>query len=201
MTRSHLPGKGHGRRDTPAGGGGKHGPRRRRLHRRLNKRLPRFTVQLSPTTTCSSAGDACNQPPARGRRRRALLSLPKLLAEGSPDEIQSVLGWWIDTRRMNKALPDDKFQVWMGNIDGIIGRDKKCRYERLDQLVGRLNHSSFVMSVSRHFLGGRIRASLTPRLTNSRPMALTKEAVDDLGLWKEILTSANHGLSINLLVT
>jgi hypothetical protein len=101
---------------------------------------------------------------------------------------------------MSIALPDDKFRAWVGDIDGIIGRDGKCRYDTLDQLVGRLNHSSFVMPASRHFLG-RIRASLTPRLTKSRPVTLTKEAVADLGLWKEILTSANHGLSINLLVT
>ena len=132
--------------------------------------------------------------------RRALLSLPKLLAEGSPDEVQIVLGWRIDTRGMIIALPDDKFQAWMSDIDGIIGRDGKCRYETLDQLVGCLNHSYFVMPASRHFLG-RIRASLTPRLTKLRPVTLTKEAVADLGLWKEILTSANHGLSINLLVT
>ena len=53
-------------------------------------------------------------------KRRALLSLPKLLAEGSPDEIQIVLGWQIDTRRMTIALPDDRFDAWMEGINEII---------------------------------------------------------------------------------
>ena len=133
-------------------------------------------------------------------KRRALLSLPKLLAEGSPDDIQIVLGWWIDTRRMTIALPDDKFDAWMEDINEIIRLGGKCRYEGLDQLTGRLNHSSFVMPASRHFLG-RIRASLTPGLGKIRPVTVNKEAVADLGLWTKILSSAKQGISINLLVT
>jgi hypothetical protein len=132
--------------------------------------------------------------------RRALLSISKLLAEGSPDEIQIVLGWRIDTRRLTIALPDDKFQAWMTDIEAIGTQKGRCAYEALDELTGRLNHSSFVMPASRHFLG-RIRASLTPRRGKSTMIQLSEAAVDDLALWQQILTSANQGVSMNLLVT
>ena len=71
--------------------------------------------------------------------RRALLSQPKLLAEGSPEEVQIVLGWRIDTRRMTISLPDDKFHAWITDIETIEGQQGRCDYESLDQLVGRLN--------------------------------------------------------------
>jgi hypothetical protein len=132
--------------------------------------------------------------------RRPLLSAAKLLVEGTPEEIQVVLGWRIDTRRLTIALPDDKFQAWIADIEKVIRAGGKCEYHALDQLTGRLNHSSFVMPASRHFLG-RIRAPLTPRRSKSRPVKLSTEAVSDLRLWLTILTSANQGISLNLLVT
>jgi hypothetical protein len=56
------------------------------------------------------------------------------------------------------------------------------------------------MPASSHFLG-RIRASLTPRQSKLRPVKLSKEAIKDLGLWRKLVTAANRGMSINLLVT
>ena len=132
--------------------------------------------------------------------RRTLLSLPKLLAEGSPAEVQNVLGWRIDTRSLTIALPDDKYRAWMVDIQAVIDKRGRCQYQELDTLTGRLNHSSFVMPASRHFLG-RIRAPLTPRRGKSRPVTLNTAAVQDLKLWKDIITSAHQGISINLLVT
>ena len=132
--------------------------------------------------------------------RRTLLSLPKLLAEGSPAEVQNVLGWRINTRSLSIALPDDKYRAWMSDIQTVIDRGGRCQYHELDTLAGRLNHSSFVMPASRHFLG-RIRAPLTPRKSKSRPVTLSPAAVQDLDLWKQILASAHRGMSINLLVT
>ena len=41
--------------------------------------------------------------------RRAILSMLKLLAEGSPAEQHIVLGWLLDTRRLLVSLPDDKY--------------------------------------------------------------------------------------------
>ena len=131
--------------------------------------------------------------------RRPLLSLPKLAAEGSPAESQIVLGWQLDTRCMTIALPDDKFKAWSADIDAIRTKGK-CTFQELDQLVGRLNHASYVIMVTRHFLS-RLIDLLTPRQHQNKVVQIKPEVIDDLTLWKEILIKANRGVSINLLVT
>ncbi|KAI2493346.1 hypothetical protein MHU86_21191 [Fragilaria crotonensis] len=131
--------------------------------------------------------------------RRPLLSMPKLLAEGSPAEIQIVLGWRLDTRRMLISLPDDKFVAWSEDLGRLISQPR-CRYHDLDQLVGRLNHSSFVLPISRHFMS-RIRDVLSPRKHKNSMLTIGDEVRDDFKLWFDILTRANRGISINLIVT
>ena len=66
--------------------------------------------------------------------------------------------------------------------------------------MGRLNHASFVLPVTRHFMG-RLRDALTPRLHKAQAIRLDTEAVEDLKLWKEILLRVHAGVSINLIVT
>ncbi len=127
------------------------------------------------------------------------MSTPKLLAEGGPSEVQIVLGWRIDTRRLLISLPDDKFQAWMLDLDRVT-KAGECPYQALDQLAGRLNHSTFVIPPSRHFLG-RIRGALTPRRGKTTRLRLGREVLADLTLWKEILSAANRGVSINLIIT
>ena len=128
--------------------------------------------------------------------RRPILSIPKLLAEGSPREIQIVLGWRIDTRRLLISLPDDKYTAWMDDLT-TMKEAKKCKYQELDQLVGRLNHASFVMPITRHFLS-RLQAALQPRTHAQQLVRLGPELRSDLELWKGILTKANGGISLNL---
>ena len=70
----------------------------------------------------------------------------------------------------------------------------------MDTLVGRLNHASFVLPMTRHFME-RLRTALSPRLHKNQTVFLSTEAVEDLRLWKEILLRAHAGVSINLIVT
>ena len=93
--------------------------------------------------------------------RRPILSIPNLLAEGCPAEIQTVLGWRVDTRRLLIALPDDKYTAWDEDIRRFE-QAASCTFQEFEQPVGRLNHSSFVMPITRHFLG-HMRALLEPR--------------------------------------
>ena len=44
-------------------------------------------------------------------KRRGLLSAPKLEAEGTPAEVQIVLGWNLNTRLLLILLPDDKYEA------------------------------------------------------------------------------------------
>ena len=71
--------------------------------------------------------------------RRPILSQSKLEAEGSPSEIQIVLGWRVDTRRMTVSLPDDKFKAWSSDLRELRNRDT-C------------HHTSMVLPDSSHFL-------------------------------------------------
>jgi hypothetical protein len=49
-------------------------------------------------------------------KRRGLLSAPKLEAEGTPAEVQIVLGWILNTGLLQILLPDDKLEAWSSNI-------------------------------------------------------------------------------------
>jgi hypothetical protein len=51
---------------------------------------------------------------------RPLLLPSKVAAEGAPDEIQIVLGWEMNTRRLLISLPNDKFVAWIGHITDTL---------------------------------------------------------------------------------
>ena len=131
--------------------------------------------------------------------RRPILSLSKLEAEGSPAEVQIVLGWRINTRTLSVALPDDKYNAWVEDIQQFL-KAGSCTFHEFEQLIGRLNHASFVMPITRHFLG-RARALLEPRQHQHAIITLGPPVKDDLTLWKTILANANTGISMNLIVT
>ena len=134
--------------------------------------------------------------------RRPILSLPKLMAEGSPAEVQIVLGWRVDTRRLEVSLPNDKFEAWMGELNSMRQSTRVNRKE-LEQLLGRLNHAAYVMPIARHFLG-RIREAVGPttgRRLRGSTTELSEAVRSDLKLWEDLLVHASRGLSMNLLVT
>ena len=134
--------------------------------------------------------------------RRPILSLPKLTAEGRPEEVQTVLGWNLDTRRLAISLPVDKYEAWRSDIR-TVREAGRCSRAALETLVGRLNHAAYVLPNARHFLS-RIRDGLGHASgggPNRRSLKLSAEALEDLSLWEEFLADAHSGVSMNLLVT
>ena len=134
--------------------------------------------------------------------RRPILSLPKLMAEGRPEEVQTVLGWNLDTRRLEISLPEDKYKAWTKDIQDVLNVGH-CSHAALETLVGRLNHTAYVLPNARHFLS-RIREGLGHSAggkTNRRSLKVSSEAMCDLKLWGDFLTDAHSGVSMNLLVT
>ena len=134
--------------------------------------------------------------------RRPILSLPKLIAEGRPEEVQTVLGWTINTRRLEVSLPSDKYYAWLSDLRSIR-QAGRCSHAALETLVGRLNHAAYVLPTARHFLG-RIREGLEPTAgprMNRRHLTISAAASADLALWEEFLSDAHAGISMNLLVT
>ena len=145
-------------------------------------------------TSRPHAGDTREPVP-----RRPILSQPKLEAEGSPAEVQVVLGWTIDTRRMLVSLPDDKFLAWSRELAELRTRTS-CPRAELETLVGRLNHTAMVMPDSRHFMS-RIRGAMGPEGKRRHTTHISAEVNKDLKLWEEFLNVAHRGIPINLLVT
>ena len=130
--------------------------------------------------------------------RRNILSLPKLLAEGTPDERQIVLGWLIDTHLLLILLPKDKFSTWMADLLRFIRR-QRCSHEELDTLIGRLNHTAAIIPLSRHFLG-RLRERIDREAFRKATITFSQDEIKDLMLWKRLLVKAADGISLNLVV-
>ena len=130
--------------------------------------------------------------------RRPLLAPAKLIAEGTPMEVQIVLGWTVDTRRMLVLLPRDKYLAWVGDLNGTIEAGKTTIGE-LQTLIGRLNHASFLVPLSRHFLNG-LRDRVGSQVQSKRQtIRFSLDNLEDLRLWRLFLRTAHSGISMNLL--
>ena len=141
------------------------------------------------------AGEDCEPVP-----RKPLLGPDKLEAEGRSSERQIVLGWEIRTRDLKVALPYDKHLAWRDDLAAIIRAARVSRKE-LESMIGRLNHASFVIPLSRHFLN-EIRRKCDMGQTRQavrQMLRLNKDEIADLKLWLEFLDLARKGISINIL--
>lgn len=127
--------------------------------------------------------------------RKAIISANKLKAEGALEETKLLLGWLLDTRRLQISLPNDKFKAWSDNINDLLAT-KQATHPLLDKLVGRLNHVGYIIPTARHFLS-RIRR-LKRKAKFKRKVSIPALVLADLELWLLLLSSANEGISMNL---
>jgi hypothetical protein len=132
---------------------------------------------------------------AKPIKRRELVSQPKLIAEGGPAEVQTVLSWNLNTRSLLVILPADKFQAWTCNLRSIIAR-RQGTFGELETTDGRLNHVAYIIPLSRHFLN-RIRLQIKARKRKNQELSLAQDELDDFELWIVFLTQANKGISMN----
>jgi hypothetical protein len=128
-------------------------------------------------------------------KRREIVSQPKLIAEGSPAEVQIVLGWTLNTRSLRVILPADKFEAWSSDLKLIID-ERKGTFGELETTIGRLNHAAYIIPLSRHFLN-RIRLRLRVRKHKKQALSLTQAEIDDFDLWVFFLLKARAGISMN----
>ena len=132
--------------------------------------------------------------------RKPLLSPEKLEAEGRSSKTQVVLGWEIRTRPFVVALPFDKYKAWREDLDHII-KEGQATQQETESMIGRLNHASFLIPLSRHFLNEiRAKCCLSVPRKKGQHIRFTSEELKDLALWQQFLRSAREGISINLLV-
>ena len=82
-------------------------------------------------------------------------AIEKALAEGTPAEIQIVLGWLIDTHRLLISLPPEKFNRWIAELNAVLDtaqRNGRLRHCDLEPLLGRLQHTANILIEGNHFL-------------------------------------------------
>jgi hypothetical protein len=156
------------------------------------KREP-HAVPLAIFLTSRPHAGTTNEPVPR----RSLMQAAKLLAEGTPAEIQTVLGWVLDTHQLLIQLPIDKFIAWTSDIAGIL-ESSRCTFGDLESTTGRLNHAGFVIPLARHFLN-RLRLRIKRNLPKNQQLTLSTEELADLQLWLKFLNLARAGISLNRL--
>ena len=131
--------------------------------------------------------------------RRPLLSPDKLEAEGRSSERQIVLGWEIQTRSFQVHQPYDKYTTWRSDMVEVIAKGAASQ-EATESMIGRLNHASYVIPLSCHFLNELRRKCLSTPRNQRQTIRFTKEELADLSLWLLFLDISHQGMSINLLV-
>jgi hypothetical protein len=88
-------------------------------------------LSQSHVEKCSQAAllalDAASRPvlPDEPLPRDHMLATDKVLAEGTPAELQIILGWQLNTRRLLMSLPDNKHTAWQRDITGVL-RSAEC---------------------------------------------------------------------------
>lgn len=129
--------------------------------------------------------------------RRPIFAPSKLAPEGRPAEVQTVPKWSFDLRELEVFFPNDKFEVWRNNLEMLIAGGQTS-LKVLESMLGRLNHTTFLIPLSHHFLNELIlhlQSWCQPNWT----FHLSREEKGDLILWLHFLEKVNEGFSINLL--
>ena len=89
----------------------------------------------------------CPFPPDEHLPRDNLVALTKLQAKGQRSGHKTVLGWDLDTRRLTCELTMHKCISWKDQILSLINL-KETASTDLESIVGKLNHSSFLIPPS-----------------------------------------------------
>ena len=127
--------------------------------------------------------------------REFLAALAKLLAEAGPEETKTMLGWFLDLRRLIISLPENKARAWNQEIDEML-EEGKTQAKRLERNIGRFVNIGMILPYVHHFLS-RCRTLL--RKAQNRHSAVTiPEAVrEDLVLMKRVIERARNGVDMN----
>ena len=158
------------------------------------ERAPHLVQLAVQAMSRPHAGDDIEPVP-----RRPLLGPEKLEAEGRSSERQIILGWEVQTRAFVVSLPFDKHRAWREDLDQLIDKEEVTQQE-MESMIGRLNHASFLIPLSRHFLNEvRTKCMSAPR-RKGQHLRLSGDESKDMALWRTFLDIAKQGISINLLV-
>ena len=130
--------------------------------------------------------------------RDDILSLAKLMAEGTPTELLIVLGWLINSHAMEISLPEDKHRTWSHDLTSMLHRSNHViQVKEMRTLMGRLNNVSSVLPIAAHFRNNLY--CLLGRCEKYKKSKSTAEERQDMTLWQDFLDHVRDGVDINLL--
>ncbi len=121
----------------------------------------------------------------------------KLQVEEGLEEQKTVLGWFLDTRRLLVQLPKNKFVAWANLIKLVIQRGTTMTKE-VKSIIGRLGHLGMAIPFVHHFLS-RLR-DLQKRAKSRRSIKINDKCRKDLELIIQIIKIAHDGISMNTIV-
>ena len=134
--------------------------------------------------------------------RDDLLMIDKTKAEGTPTEINTTLGWVIDTQRLMLSLPEKKRNEWTRDVEFILENadcNRRIQCAELETLVGRLERVASILQEGKHFLNRLHAAEMRAQTHGSTRLSV--ECRKDLTLWIAFLLKAFQGVDINTLVS
>jgi hypothetical protein len=133
--------------------------------------------------------------------RDPIIATKKVMAEGTPTEILTILGWQIDTRRMLIQLPEEKAKTWETDLSALItdgDQGYPIPLKRLESIQGRNVHVATIVPGAMHFQS-RMYAAIR-RAKQRGVTRLRAEERRDLRLIRQLLEVARRGISLNNIV-
>jgi hypothetical protein len=130
------------------------------------------------------------------------VAVKKVMAEGTPTEVLTVLGWQIDTRRLLIQLPSEKADAWASDLDSLIKHGNKGRLiglKRLERIQGRNVHVATIVPGAMHFQS-RMYAAIGRAKKHKMTRLRAEERRDLHHLIRRLIDVARAGICLNNLV-
>jgi hypothetical protein len=125
-----------------------------------------------------------------------MVSENKLRSEAALAELQRILGWDWDLRRLIISLPINKFVAWTKMIKDTI-TSGYVNAKEFESTIRRLNHLALVVPFVNHFLS-RLRELLLKAMKSPRQRTrITPKCCDNLHLMVFFIKKAHEGISMN----
>jgi len=109
--------------------------------------------------------------------RESMDARDKLFAEAGLTELKMILGWEFDFRRLQVALPENKFIAWTTDVSQLLD-NRTTMAKALESTIGRLGHLALIVPGVHHFLS-RLR-ELQRMATHHRSIQINKPCQADL---------------------
>ena len=91
------------------------------------------------------------EPNLSSIERQNIIANDKNGAEGAPEEVNIILGWQIDCRKMTASLPSHKFKAWSSKVSSFFNR-KTASAEELCSILGQLENIAIIILMFGHCL-------------------------------------------------